>query len=95
MIHPNYKSWITAYLKSISPRSPEGMCGAAVAAMVMEFPELKPVSGYVDVDGEEWLRPHWWAVDPRGTIVDPTAVQFKHIKEYVEPPTAYLRSVGR
>ena len=90
-----YTAWIGSYLRSIAPQSPKGMCGAAVAAMVLEFPELQPVSGFVDVEGEDWLKPHWWAVAPDGTIVDPTASQFERINEYVEAPTAYLRTIGR
>lgn len=76
-----YKAWIADYLKSVG-KKPVGMCGAACAAMVLDFPELVPVSGFVDI-GADWLKPHWWCVDPVGKIIDPTASQFEQILEYI------------
>ena len=61
-----------------------GMCGAAVKAMVLEFPELRACRGHVDTAESLRPEPHWWCEDARGNVVDPTASQFGLILGYRE-----------
>lgn len=48
-----------------------GRCQGATDEMVVAFPELRQVRGFVDGSA-----PHWWCVEADGTIVDPTVGQF-------------------
>lgn len=50
-------------------------CAELTLEMLTVFPELTRVRGhyYCIVWGE---RAHWWLIDPKGVIVDPTKAQF-------------------
>jgi hypothetical protein len=59
-------------------------CAEATLAMVKVFPELSRVRGHI----VEWAggmkpQPHWWCVDKKGEIVDPTALQFWGPMDYL------------
>lgn len=78
-------SWIERYVAAQPNRFVRGRCQKAVEAMLVDFPELRKVCGFV-----HWAIPsrviqdqHWWLVTPDGIVVDPTAEQFQH--SLVEP----------
>lgn len=78
-IRPKYAAWIKAYRDSVGARggiSTAGLCGAATAAMVLDFPELRRARGYARSARDGWRHTHWWCVAAEGEIVDPTADQF-------------------
>jgi len=71
-------------LKPENYKKYRGKCYEMVMELCEKDPTLKPVRGYYMC----WLwgkQPHWWAVKPDGTIVDPTIKQFPepHIGEYI------------
>ena len=68
-----YRNWIEVFYPT--EKQAYANCLSATQEMVEEFPELRRVRGHYDcpIWGE---RAHWWCVDPDGSIVDPTAVQF-------------------
>jgi hypothetical protein len=81
----DYTTWIKEYLASLGNTSPKGMCGHAVQAMQLDFPELRIVQGFVCTpDGT--LLPHWWCLDPLDKVIDPTASQFEATTQYVTKP---------
>ena len=57
-----------------------GRCMEATAKMREAFPELKEVRGHVYTTWGK--RSHVWLIDADGTIVDPTASQFRFIFQY-------------
>lgn len=78
-----YADWIKSYVASVNGHT-LGKCGAAVASMLLEFPELREACGFAHC---AWgPRQHWWCVAPDGTIVDPTVSQFpfSQVFEYEE-----------
>lgn len=68
----SYEAWISMYRSRVP--STYGKCKEATAEMKAVFKELDIVRGHV------WCawgqRSHFWCVDPKGNIVDPTADQF-------------------
>ena len=68
-----YLEWINYYYPT--KESARLQCEQATIAMQEEFPELKRVRGNVLVGLS--YRPHWWLVDNKGVIVDPTANQWE------------------
>ena len=68
-----YKDWIS--LKYPDKDSAYMNCHEAVLKLMVDFPELEAVPGYVYVGLN--YRPHWWCVLPSGEIVDPTAHQWE------------------
>lgn len=79
----DYNSWIAQWL---SNNQALGACQQAVTEMAKAFPELTIERGHVMCPAPWGLRAHWWLVDPKGNIVDPTASQFPGIFAY-EPWT--------
>jgi hypothetical protein len=70
---PEYAAWIMEHCPDY--KSAYGMCSGTTVNMVEAFPELRRVRGHYHCPswGE---REHWWCVDERGSVVDPTAHQF-------------------
>ena len=71
-------------MKQSNYKKYRGKCKQAVEELCRKDPTLTPVRGYYVC----WLwgkQPHWWAVKPDGTIVDPTVKQFPapQIGDYV------------
>ncbi len=65
-----YEKWITAYVAKCNNYL-RGRCTAATKEMCEAFPELRRQSGFAN--GTE----HFWCVAPDGSVVDPTAAQFR------------------
>lgn len=74
-----YQQWIKTYV-SPHPDAVRGQCQIIVEQMIETFPELRAASGKF---GDE---PHWWCVDPAGSIIDPTRHQFAFNGQYNETP---------
>lgn len=53
-----------------------GRCKELVEAAISEDPTLTAVRGHYFCPIWNSNEPHWWAVAPDGTIVDPSARQF-------------------
>lgn len=75
-----YADWIEMYLDRYDGR-PVGLCGSATAEMVLKFPELRRVAGFVYTNRGECE--HFWCTTAEGEVVDPTAKQFEWISAYV------------
>lgn len=75
-----YKEWI--YKEYPKFNDALGKCKEAVDKMVKAFPELKATNGYVHFLSYE-PRAHWWCIDSKNNIIDPTAHQFL---EYMGEP---------
>lgn len=71
---PRYARWIEKMLAAVNP---QGACVGMTLSMKRDFPELTRVRGHF-VDGVGKRYTHWWLVDPRGNIVDPTVTQFPY-----------------
>jgi hypothetical protein len=77
-----YATWIEAYVARQPHRFVRGHCYEATEEMVVAFPELKRVAGFVySTFGREQ---HFWCVTPDGTVVDPTKSQFQLVFNYEE-----------
>ncbi len=87
-----YEKWIENYIFLHEPR---GKCAEATAEMIKEFPELKRVRGHVRHILGSKLSPHWWCIDTNGIIIDPTAVQFVAIIEYIPHDETQSEPTGR
>lgn len=63
-----------------------GKCEEMSKALVMENPNLRLARGYYYCPIWNKNEPHWWCVDSKGNIVDPTVLQFgsSGMGEYVE-----------
>jgi len=74
-----YKKWIHDYIESLPGvfNPTYGRCQEATAKMAKEFPELTIVPGWAND------HDHFWCVDPKGNIVDPTDQQFIKPIDYV------------
>lgn len=79
----DYADWIAAYRARTG--STINKCLSAVQEMVLAFPELRPVRGFVRfVADEDWtdaidwrsVEMHWWCKTPDEEIVDPTEDQY-------------------
>ncbi len=83
-----YITWIRANYPTAD--ATRAKCSEATQAMVAAFPELKRVAGayHCPLWGS---RAHWWCVDSKGNIVDPTAKQFPSggLGEYEPLPDGY------
>ncbi len=87
-----YREWINYYYPT--KESARLQCKQATIAMQEEFPELKRVRGNVQVGLS--FRPHWWLVDNKGVIVDPTAHQWDiKVIEYYELPEDAEEPLGK
>ena len=53
-----------------------GKCKEMCDALVLEDPTLKLVRGYYFEPTWHRDEPHWWCVNTKGAIVDPTKLQF-------------------
>jgi hypothetical protein len=68
---PDYDLWITCNVEG----NGYGKCREACHTMATFFPELKLVRGHYYCPS--WgKRDHWWLVDPNGTVIDQTKMQF-------------------
>lgn len=79
-----YTKWIDEYITSHGGKV-RGYCFSATQKMILEFPELSQERGYAIIPNAlvgEWSEPHWWCVDSKGNIYDPTAAQFIDILRY-------------
>lgn len=77
-----YAAWIEAFVSAQPNRFVRGKCAEATLAMIEAFPELRRAAGFVHCT---WGRDqHFWCVTPDGTVVDPTAEQFRAVFEYEE-----------
>lgn len=93
----SYAEWIAAYHKRLGgPEWTYGRCREAAEEMKAAFPELEVKWGHVYCPPPWGTRGHWWLVDPKGTIVDPTAAQFSDgihaYEEWVEGDDVRLGS---
>jgi hypothetical protein len=74
-------------------------CREAVNVLAVLCPEVTPTRGQVVMldppDGDTRPWPHWWAVAPDGSIVDPTASQFPSDLEYRPLDEAKGEPTGR
>jgi hypothetical protein len=65
-----YTDWIR---RNVS--DPIGKCIEYTEKMAADFPELTIVRGHYHC--QYWgVREHWWLIDERGNIIDPTANQY-------------------
>jgi len=73
-----YEEWIDWYVDQ-NNGDVTYQCSEASGMMIMAFPELRRVRGFVSYDFEGIFAraiQHWWCETPDGTIVDPTRSQF-------------------
>lgn len=76
-----YAEWIAAYVAQHDDFV-RGKCSQATKEMVEVFPELRRACGFAHVS---WgSDQHWWCVAPNGSVVDPTAGQFRGAIRYEE-----------
>lgn len=68
-----YQTWIQTHYPTATHARLQ--CFEATTKMVVAFPELRQARGHIMVGVR--LRPHWWCVTPDGTVIDPTAIQYK------------------
>ena len=87
-----YKDWITEHYPT--KESARLQCEQATIEMQADFPELKRVRGSALVGLS--YRPHWWLVDNKGVIVDPTSHQWDtEVIEYCELPEDAEEPLGK
>ena len=86
-----YDQWIADFISK--QRVIRGACGRAVNEMAKAFPELKCVAGWVTFSGG--CTEHFWCGAPDGSIVDPTASQFRKPLRYQEFQPGDEVRVGR
>jgi len=67
-----YRLWINRHVRRSTC---EGECAETTLAMVTALPELRRVQGFY-FDGP-WKTSHWWCVDDRARVIDPTRYQFR------------------
>jgi hypothetical protein len=87
----DYQKWIDA-----NASEARGKCAEVTKAMHERFPELNRVRGYYYCFA--WgKRAHWWLVDARGNVIDPTASQFpsKGNGEYMPWDETQAEPTGR
>lgn len=89
-----YEYWIERYLLYCDG-DVRGRCAEATEEMIKTFPELKRVRGHVQHILNSKQSPHWWCIDPKGNIIDPTAVQFVAIIKYIPHDETSPEPTGR
>lgn len=72
-----YRSWCEA---NVQPPV-RGKCLMYADRMLTAFPELRTVRGHVGKVHRDCE--HWWCVTPDGTVIDPTAAQFRVGSVYI------------
>jgi len=73
-----YRDWIDANVDDDG----FGLCQEYAELMAGEFPELRAVYGYYNIDDRSF--PHCWCVDTDGNVIDPTVEQFGTGGQYVQ-----------
>jgi len=71
-----YRGWCAQFTGNT-----RGHCAQRTLDMVAAFPELTRVRGHVGKVSPD--TEHWWCVAPDGTIIDPTAAQFRIGSVYI------------
>ena len=63
-----------------------GKCKEMSGALILEHPNLRLVRGHYWCPISNRNEPHWWCVDKRGNVYDPTKKQFlsKGMGDYIE-----------
>jgi len=69
-----YTNWINENIPK-SPNLVRGKCDEMCNKMLTDFPELKKIRGFY-YDPVWGKRQHWWLVDDKEEIIDPTSHQF-------------------
>lgn len=73
-IAKKYSEWIKNNYNTLELA--RGRCQEASKKMQEAFPELRVTNGYVVLAFVGEPQMHWWCVDPKGNVVDPTAIQY-------------------